>query len=63
MTEPRTVQLVILSLAVICLTGLGLTGWLLNTGTDATIPGAVTTTALGALGSILATTRTTPPPG
>ena len=59
MTDSRTAQLVVVGLAAICLAALGAVTYLLAaTGADVTIPGAVATGALGALGAILATTRT-----
>jgi hypothetical protein len=59
-TATSNVRIVVLSLAVICLAALAGACWLLSTGHDAQLPGSIATGAGGALGAILATTRSTP---
>lgn len=57
MTDSRTVLTVVVFLGLLALIGLAGTIWLIHEGDDASLVIGVTGTALGALGSLLATTR------
>ena len=57
-TDKRTVQIIVVFLGLVVLLGLGLTGWLIDQEKDASLVVALSSAALGSLGTLLASTRT-----